>query len=233
MVLQTPTPEADTEPAPRRGLLDTLAGPLTAKVLALQVLAGLVLGVVVFGGLAGALALRGSVSADGQPRAALLLTGGSLGRAQAQAVVDDLGWAVTRTTYQGAGFGTPPQRGGATLTQQVRRDPDVSTADVVVVQGGEADTRMAPSSLETAALHLLDWLKANTSDGATVVLAGPVPGSEQTPAQLRGVDAVLAAAAKDRGVRYLSAIDLDMSRAEPEFGAKLVAALRRLAPARS
>lgn len=215
-----------TKRARCRSLVELLAGPISARAVTVQVLAGLGAGAVAFGALSAAIVLH-AAAATPQAPSALLLTAGSLGRGQAQAVTDDLGWAVTRTTHRGLGF-APARRGGPSLTQQVRTDPDVAAAEIVVVQGGEVDTGRRPADLSTATLHLLDWLEVHTAGGATIVLQGPVPGADQTPADLRGVDAVLAAAAQQRGVPYLSALDAGLSRSDPAYGTRLAGQLRRL-----
>lgn len=223
-----PSPRSDDAP---RGLLDLLTGPVSARSVLAQVLTGLVVGGLVFGSAAAAASLAGGVDTGGdERRTAVFLTGGSVDRRQTQAAAEALGWDITALITPRAGIGSPAGGEPVALAKQVKTQKELLEADVVVVQGGEADTRMTQEALSVASAHLIDYLQAFAQEGSSIVLAGPIPGSDQTPAQLVGPNTVLRDRAAKEGVPYLDALEAGLSRTSTELGKEFARELVTLVP---
>lgn len=156
---------------------------------------------------------------------ALWLTGSSLAVATPDAprtAMRELGWGGRVRVLAGSGY-TRAGEDGLTLVAAARAERRLSSYDVVVVQGGEADNNATPRQVEVAVQHLVDYLRSQTR--ARLVLVGPVPAELPAPAGQRRASAALAAAAATRGVPYVDPVARSWTDRDSGLGAELAHAL--------
>mgnify|MGYP000076510292 CR=1 FL=1 len=154
----------------------------------------------------------------------LWLTGSSLSYADAQEASSRLGWAASSYSLPGVGISRSTS-GTSTLGDAGRRLlPGVTSPDVVVLQGGEADNGGAGQSLSDAAAKLLEHVRRSTDPGTRVVLVGPIPGTD-VPDSLRRVNEVLARVAQQSGVDFVDALAEGWQAGHPDLPGQLAAAL--------
>ena len=143
-------------------------------------------------------------AAPAVPRA-VVLSGSSLSYADAQATADLLGWEATAYALPGVGLSRSTLDTVPSLVRSARDLLQPGGADVVVLQGGEADHAAPLATLEAAARSLLQDVQDRVGPEAEVVLVGPIPGAT-APASLRRVDEVLRGVAEQAGVPYVDAL---------------------------
>lgn len=105
--------------------------------------------------------------------------------------------------------------------------PD-STLDLVVLQGGEGEEN---DSVEVAALHGIDRIRAGSSAATSIVLVGPVPEAGDDPDDTLAVRTALRNAAGARDLPYLDPVELGWTQEQPDLDAAVAAALAPLLPA--
>jgi hypothetical protein len=189
---------------------------------------GLVLALVLSATAAAAVVRSGERPAPQQAAGtrALVLSGSSVSYVTSRRAAELLRWDADVYTLPGGGISRSTLDPTGSITAQARRvlpDPQ-GGFDVVVVQGGEADHAAPPATVQTAAEHLLDYVRAHAGERAEVVLVGPVPGAD-VPASLRVVNDVLQAVARSRGIAYVDAISRGWRAGDPALADDLSRAL--------
>lgn len=160
----------------------------------------------------------------------LVVSGSSLTAGEGdtgQEVADALGDGEARVV-PGAGFARNVRRGALPLVVALREMNDLHQFDVIVVQGGEADHASPAAELRVAALHLIDYLRAQAPD-ADLVLVGPVPARHPAPDSFRAVRDVLQRAAADRQVPFVDSLAQGWTDSDPDLDSELARSVRHAA----
>jgi len=137
----------------------------------------------------------------------LVITGGAYDASDVAAAAMSIEWRGRTIVHEGAGIGRAPA-GQSPLAVAVRSDTPVVGLRMLVVQGGDQDPEATGADFEVANYHLVDYVVASLPRGAIFVLAGPVPPPSGVTPALVARNKAMRFVARQRGVRYLDAIEL-------------------------
>ena len=182
---------------------------------------------------AGLVAARGDAAGAPPPvgaarTSAIVLSGSSLSYPAARRTAAAMGWEARVFTAPGGGISRSSLDPTQSVTAVARRLLPATgpQPDVVVLQGGEADHVAPPATLQRAAEHLVDYVRAHAGPEAQLVLVGPIPGAS-VPDSIRTVNDVLAGVAAQRDVPFVDAVALGWTAGDPALPDALAVELRR------